>query len=87
MNSLNVSTLGSRNSKTLLKIDAITRGRHEVLFMSDCRLNNGTDDIARLMGLNKNASYKIYVNSSLDSRGVAIAIKKSVYHEVLDFTQ
>ena len=48
MNSLNVSTLGSRNSKTLLKIDAITRGRHEVLFMSDCGLDSETDDVARV---------------------------------------
>ena len=36
------------------------------------------------MGLNKNASYKLYTNSNLESRGVAIAIKRSIVHEILD---
>ena len=37
-----------------------------------------------MMGLNRNCSYKMYYNSDRESRGVAIAIKRKIYHEVLD---
>ena len=37
-----------------------------------------------MMGLNRNCSYKIYYNSDRESRGVAIAIKRKIYHEILD---
>jgi exonuclease III len=84
VNSFNVSTLGSRNSKTELKIEGVTSRKHEVLFFSDCRLGAQEEKIKKLLGLNRNCSYKVYFNSNLDSRGVGIAIKRSVYHEILD---
>ena len=83
VNSFNVSTLGARNSKVYLKIEGITKGKKDVIFITDCRLGTKQNEIERLMGLNKNTSYKLYHNSSKDSRGVAIAIKRSIAHEVI----
>jgi len=37
-----------------------------------------------MFGLNRNCSYKLYANSDLESRGVAIAVKRSIIHEVLE---
>ena len=84
VNSFNVSTIGNRNSKTYAKIEGITSRKNDILFITDCRLGNQTNEIERLMGLNKNASYKLYSNSKMDSRGVAIAIKRNIFHEILE---
>ena len=84
VNSFNVSTLGNRNAKTFIKIEGLTRGKNDVVFISDCRLKDKSTEIARLLGLNKNASYKSYFNSNMESRGVAIAIKRQIVHEVID---
>ena len=84
MNSFNVSTIGTRNSKTFLKVEGITQYKNDVIFISDCRIGAKENDISRLFGLNKNASYKVYFNSNSDSRGVAIAIKRSIVHEIVE---
>lgn len=84
VNSFNVSTINNRNSKSYLKVVGATRGKHDVIFLSDCRLKDKVDDINRLMGLNMNASYKLYSNSNRDSRGVAIAIKRNIVHEIVE---
>jgi len=76
--------MGMRSSKTFIKIEALTYRKYDVIFLSDCRMGKFESNIARMMGLNRNCSYKLYVNSSKDSRGVAIAVKRSIYHEVLD---
>jgi exonuclease III len=73
-----------KTSKSFLKVEGLTQGKHDIILVSDCRLKSREPDISRLMGLNKNASYKLYCNSNRDSRGVAVAIKRSVFHEVVD---
>ena len=84
VNSFNVSTLGSRNKKNIYKNWGCNKREKDVLFISDCRFNDKSSDITRMMGLNKNASYKLYYNSNIDSRGVAIAIKRQIVHEILE---
>jgi len=84
VNSFNVSTLGTRNSKSYLKIEGITFPKHDIIFLCDCRLKEKTNEIKKLFGLNRNSSYKLYTNSDRESRGVAIAIKRNIGHEILD---
>ncbi len=36
------------------------------------------------MGLTRNGSYKVYFNSSKESRGVGIAIKRNIKHEIVN---
>jgi len=84
VNSMNVSTLGTRNSKSFLKIEGITQLKHDVLFLCDIRLKGKENDIGRMLGLNRNASYKLYANSDRDSRGVAVAIKRKIVHEIIE---
>ena len=80
-----MSTISSRNSKTYAKVEGVTHAKRDIIFMSDCRMNNKVDDLKRMFGFNQNASYKVYHNSDRDSRGVAIAIKRHVWRfNVLD---
>jgi hypothetical protein len=51
VNSMNVSTLGSSNSKTYLKIEGITRHRPDKIFLSDVRAKDKGEDLKKLMGL------------------------------------
>ncbi len=81
-NSLNVSTLGNRNSKTYLKLEGITGKKCDVILMSDIRLKDKGEEIKKLMGLTRNGTYKLFVNSSRDSRGVGIAIKRNIKHDI-----
>ncbi len=82
VNSLNVSTLGARNAKTLLKIEGITSKRADVIFLSDIRLKDSEGEVRKLFNLTMNGSYKLYVNSTRDNRGVGVAIKRSISHEI-----
>jgi hypothetical protein len=84
VNSFNLSTVTSRNSKTFLKIEGATRKKQDVLFFSDCRIADKEKEFTKLMGLNMNCSYKVYINSNKDSRGVCIAIKRKIFHEVIE---
>ena len=84
VNSMNVSTIGARNSKTYLKIEGVTSFKHDVIFICDLRLKDKESDIKRMFGLNRNCCYKIYSNSTNESRGVAIAIKSRVPHEIME---
>ena len=85
VNSLNVSTLGGRNSKTLLKVEGVTGFKHDVIFLCDLRIKDKENEVKRLFGLNRNACYKLYVNSTKESRGVAVAIKSKIPHEVVEY--
>jgi exonuclease III len=85
VNSFNVSTLGTRNSKSYLKIEGLTQKKLDILFICDCRLKDNEKEISKMMGLNRNASYKFYANSNKESRGVAIAIKRNIVHECLEW--
>ncbi len=79
---MNVSPLGSSNAKTYVKIEGITRKRPDVIFLSDVRAKDKGEDLKRLMGLTRNGCYKLYLNSRKESRGVCIAIKRNIAHEI-----
>jgi exonuclease III len=83
-NSMNVSTLGTKNSRTYLKVEGITGKKSDVILMSDLRLKDKGEDIKKLMGMTRNGSYKLYFNSSKESRGVGIAIKRNIKHEIVN---
>ena len=83
INSFNMSTYGGANNKTLVKIEGITGKKSDIILISDCRVGKRGKEVERIFGLSLNGKYKLYQNSDKDSRGVAIAIKGSVYHEIL----
>jgi exonuclease III len=82
VNSFNVSTLDTRSSKCLLKIEGITSKKADVIFISDVRAKNKGEELKRLFNMSRNGSYKLYINSTKESRGVAIAIKRGIFHEI-----
>ncbi len=45
VNSLNVSTMNTRNSKTLLKIEAITGKKSDIILLSDIRAKDKGDEL------------------------------------------
>jgi Holliday junction resolvasome RuvABC DNA-binding subunit len=45
VNSLNVSTLGAQNAKTLLKVEGITNKRADVILLSDIRVKDSGEEI------------------------------------------
>jgi exonuclease III len=84
VNSLNVSTIDRKNAKTLLKIEGVTGKKPEVILLTDIRAGNRSAEIRKFFSFTRHGSYKVYVNSTKDSRGVAIAVKRNIFHEVLD---
>jgi exonuclease III len=82
VNSFNISTFDSRSSKCLLKIEGVTSKKADVIFISDVRAKDKGEELKKLFSLTRNGSYKLYLNSSKESRGVAIAIKRGIFHEV-----
>jgi len=84
VNSLNTSTIHCSNSKTYLKIEGITGLGADILLISDVRVNKSQERIKLLFGLSQHGGYELYLNSSRESRGVAIAIKKTVEYEILN---
>jgi exonuclease III len=81
-NSMNVSTLGNRNSKTYLKIEGVTGKKSDIILLSDIRAKNKGEELKKMFGLTRNGSYKLYINSNKESRGVGIAIKRNIYHDI-----
>ncbi len=81
VNSLNVSMMDRKNSKTFLKIEGITGKKPEVIFLTDVRAGSKGNELRKLFSLTRNGSYKVYMNSSKESRGVAIAAKRNIFHE------
>jgi exonuclease III len=81
-NTMNVSTLGNRNSKTYIKIEGLTGKRTDIILFSDVRAGSKAKDIEGLFRMTKNGNYVTYINSTRNSRGVGIAIKKSISHKV-----
>ena len=84
INSFNISTLGGENNKTFLKIEGITGKKSDIILIVDTRIGRKVQEIEKMMQLSKNGKYKLYSNSTRESRGVAIAIKSSVFHEVYE---
>ena len=83
VNSFNLSTHGGANNKTYIKVEGITSKNSDMILISDCRLGKRDKEIERLFGLSRNGKYKLYHNSKRESRGVAITIKASIYHEII----
>jgi exonuclease III len=82
VNSMNVSTMSNRNAKMYLKIEGVTGKKADIILLSDIRAGNKGTDLIKLMGLTRNGSYKLYLNSTRESRGVGIAIKRNIAHEI-----
>ena len=82
VNSFNVSTMGGKMSKTFIKIEGVTGKKADILFMCDCRMGRKSKEVEKMFNLSRNGKYKMYINSNAESRGVAIAIKASIYHVV-----
>jgi exonuclease III len=80
VNTMNVSTIGTRNAKIYLKIEGITGKRPDIIFMSDVRAANKVKDIEELFRVTKNGNYVTYFNSSKSARG--IAIRRKISHKV-----
>jgi hypothetical protein len=68
VNSMNVSTLGSRNAKTYVKIEGLTSKKADVIFITDVRAKDKGEELKKMMGLTRNGSYKLYLNSTRESR-------------------
>ncbi len=66
----------------MLKIEAITGKKLDIILLSDVRAKDKGDELKRLFGLTRNGSYKLYLNSDKESRGVGIAIKRNIFHEI-----
>ena len=82
VNSLNVLTLRGKVSKTIVKTEGITGKKADILFLCNCRMGRKRTEVEKMFNLSRNGKYKIYYNSSKDSRGVAIAIKANIFHEI-----
>ncbi len=82
VNSMNVSTLGTRNAKTYLKIEGVTGKKPDVIFLCDIRANNRGEDLEKLFRMTRNGNYCLYLNSTKNSRGVGIAVRRAIAHEV-----
>jgi hypothetical protein len=50
--------------------------------MCDIRAANKGEDLEKLFRMTRYGNYNLYLNSTLNSRGVGIAIKKSISHEI-----
>jgi len=83
VNSFNMSTVHNSNAKCHLKVEGITRKLSDVILMSDCRLKSNKKKLEELLKLTRNGSYKLYANSTKESRGVAIAVRSTVAHEII----
>jgi exonuclease III len=84
VNSFNVCTMDRKNSKTLLKIEGVTGKKPEIILLTDVRAANRTADLSKMFSLTRHGSYKIDMNLTKDSRGVAIAVKRNIFHEIID---
>jgi exonuclease III len=83
VNTMNVSTIGTRNAKIFLKIEGITGKRPDVIFMSDVRAADKIKEVENLFRVTKNGNYATFFNSSRSARGVGIAIRRKISHKVL----
>jgi exonuclease III len=75
-NSLNVSSIKNQD----LKLSAIINYKADVILLSDVRLNGKHAAALAKLGL----WYKVYFNSSRNSRGVAVLISNQVEHNVVE---
>jgi hypothetical protein len=65
VNSMNVSTLGSRNAKTYIKIEGVTGKKADVIFLCDVRANNKGADLEKLFRMTQ---WKLLFISKFDKK-------------------
>ena len=82
VNTFNVSSLGTRNAKTYLKIEGVTGKKADIIFLCDVRAGDKGKELEKLFRLTRNGNYVLYLNSTKNSRGVGIAIKRKIAHDV-----
>jgi exonuclease III len=82
VNSMNVSTLGMSQSKTLLKVEGVTMKKTDIILLSDVRAKDKGDELGKLFKLTQNGCYNLILHSSKESRGVGVAIKRNIAYEV-----
>jgi hypothetical protein len=75
-NSLNVSSIKNQD----LKLSALINYKTDIILLSDIRLNGKHDTVLSKLNL----WYKVYFNSTRNSRGVAVLISNQVEHSVLE---
>jgi exonuclease III len=80
VNSMNISTIGSAHSKTLLKVEGVTMKKSDIILLSDVK--DRGDELVRLFRLTQNGCYNLILHSKKESRGVGVAIKRSIAHEI-----
>ena len=83
MNSFNVSTLGGDSIKTFKKIEGITAKKSNIILIMDTRMGLKVKEVEKMMQITKNGNFKLYTNSTRESRGVAIAIQKYTFSRSL----
>ena len=84
VNSFNVSTLVGDSNKTFVKIEGITAKRSDIILIVDTRMGQKVKELEKMMQITRNGKYKLYSNSTRESRGVAIAVKSTLFHEVYE---
>ena len=77
MNSCNLSTT-NLDDKFLTKINSVLELKSDVICLQDIRLSNKRGILENFLNHNQHGSYILYENSSKDSRGVCILIKRSL---------
>jgi hypothetical protein len=82
VNSMNISTIGSAHSKTLLKVEGVTMKKSDIILLSDVRAKDRGEELIRLFRLTQNGCYNLILQSKKESRGVGVAIKRSISHEI-----
>jgi exonuclease III len=75
-NSLNVTSIKNQD----IKISAVTNYGTDLILLSDTRMN-GKD---KILSEKFRLRYKVYANSTRNSRGVAVLISNNIHHEVLE---
>ena len=84
INSFNVSTLGGDSNKTFVKIEGITSKKCDIILIVDTRMGQKVKELEKMMQITRNGKYKLYSNSTRESRGVAIVVKSTLFHEVYE---
>ena len=70
VNSLNVSTLGGKVSKTFVKIEGATGKKADILFLCDCRMGRKGKEIENMFNLSRNMESINFITIPIRKVGV-----------------
>ena len=76
VNSFNVSGIITGGHKTMLKVEGVTSCKSDVIFILDSRLGKHGNFVETLFIHSMNGEYRLIMNSTMDRRGVCIAVRK-----------